>query len=103
MLWSFAYLVVRNLFVALVPRDWSPIDVVPVPDLMKDGCAECGLVERDGFAWGIDPQLRLNTRHLRLPSADPLVLSSWFRASSRPTSHPPEMMLRTVPTTISGR
>jgi hypothetical protein len=37
-------------------------DVVPAADLVKDGCAECGFVERNRFTGIVDPQLRLNTR-----------------------------------------
>src|SRR6266511_4446894 len=42
-------------------------DVGPVADSVKDGCAECGLVERDRFTRSLDPQLRLDTRHRASP------------------------------------
>jgi hypothetical protein len=38
----------------------------PSPTRVKDGCTECGFVERDRFTRSLDPQLRLDTRH-RVP------------------------------------
>lgn len=43
--------------------------VVPLADTVKDGCAECCFVERDRVTRGLEPQLRLDTRHrASLPS-----------------------------------
>src|SRR6266516_1082498 len=44
-------------------------DIVPLADTVKNGCAECCFVERYRFTRGLDPQLRLDTRHrASLPS-----------------------------------
>ena len=44
-------------------------DVITVADAMKDSCAERGLVEGDGFAWTLNPELRMDTRQAGIASS----------------------------------
>src|SRR5262249_62097178 len=46
-----------------VPDGELSDDVVSVAHAVKDGCAERGFIERDRFAWSVDPQLWLNAAH----------------------------------------
>src|SRR6266511_1121403 len=62
-------------------------DVVPLADPVKDGCTECGFVERDRFTRSLDPQLRLDTRH-RAPLRSPTPGSLYMRGGQPATYSP---------------
>ena len=60
---------------------------------VKDGCAECGFVERDRFTRGLDPQFGLDTRHrASLPSTAVTVPAMLTNRSAPPATVTPVLI-----------
>jgi hypothetical protein len=65
-------------------------DVVPLADTVKNGCAECGFVERDRLTRSFDPQLGLDTRHRAFLPLDHL-LTIFVQRRGQPATFSPHV------------